>query len=257
MVITRLAVSTLTVAAVVASTTLFGQQPQKGPKSGCDNQARSLAELKRAFAGAKMPSPAELSGSWVAIGIFGAAHSHGTEIASVECAGLRRGKTLEQVMLIKGNFVDPRFIGAPPMPMRALTPDGRGSLEFAIDFGGDANPRYRCRLTATGTLACLVDVYDEGVEFKRNSVSQESSVARRAMVTVAPTEGWRRTRSTGSRLAHSMSWANPERNAPAVWRSRRDSSGQLFCQALRLVRPPRKIRLADVFRHRGRFSLAA
>ena len=173
MVITRLAVSTLTVAAVVASTTLFGQQPQKGPKSGCDSQARSLAELKRAFAGAKMPSPAELPGSWVAIGIFGAAHSHGTETASVECAGLRRGKTLEQVMLIKGNSVDPRFIGAPPMPMRALTPDGRGSLEFAIDFGGDANPRYRCRLTATGTLACLVDVYDEGVEFKRNSVSQE------------------------------------------------------------------------------------
>jgi len=76
-------------------------------------------------------------------------------------------------MLIKGNSVDPRFIGTPPMPLRGLTPDGRGSLEFAIDFGGDADPRYRCRLTATGTLACLVDVYDEGVEFKRNSVSQE------------------------------------------------------------------------------------
>ena len=172
MVITRLAVSTLTVAAVVASTTLFGQQPQTGPKSGCDNQARSLAELKRSFAGAKMPSTPELSGSWVAIGSFGAAYNHGREIARVECAGLRRGKTLEKVMLIKGNFVDPRFIGAWSMP-RALTPDGRGSLEFPIDFGGDANPRYRCRLTATGTLACLLDVYDEGVEFKRNSVSQE------------------------------------------------------------------------------------
>ena len=169
--ITRVAVSTVTVAAVVASTTLFGQ-PQTGPKSGCDNQARSLAELKRSFAGARMPSIAELSGSWVAIGFFGAAHSHGMEIASVECAGLRRGKTLEQVMLITGNSVDPRFIGAWSMP-RALTPDGRGSLEFPIDFGGDANPSYRCRLTATGTLACLVDVYDEGVEFKRNSVSQE------------------------------------------------------------------------------------
>jgi hypothetical protein len=172
-VITRLAGSTLIVATVVASATLFGQQPQKGPMSRCDNQARSLAELKRSFTVAKMPSPTDLSGTWVAIGIFGAAHSHGREIASVECAGLRRGKTLEQVMLINGNSVDPRFIGAPPMTMRALTPDGRGSLEFPIDFGGDANPRYRCRLTATGTLACLVDVYDEGVEFKRNSVSQE------------------------------------------------------------------------------------
>ena len=171
-IITRFAVSTLTVAAVVASTTLFSQQPQTGPKSACDNQATSLAELKRSFAGATMPSPAELSGSWVAIGIFGAAHSHGTEIASVDCAGLRRGKTLEQVMLIKGNFVEARFVGV-PMQMRTLTPDGRGSLEFPIDFGGDANPRYRCRLTATGTLACLVDVYDEGAEFKRNSVSQE------------------------------------------------------------------------------------
>ena len=169
--ITLLAVSTLTVAAVVASTTLLGQ-PQTGLKSGCDNQARSLAELKRSFAVARLPSVAELSGSWVAIGIFGAAHSHGREIAMVECAGLRRGKTLEQVMLIKDNSVEPRFLGA-PMQMRTLTPDGRGSLEVPIDFGGDANPRYRCRLTATGTLACLVDVYDEGVEFKRNSVSQE------------------------------------------------------------------------------------
>ena len=170
--ITRLAVSTLTVAAVAASTTLFSQQPQSGAKSGCDNQARSLAELKRSFAGARMPSIAELSGSWVAIGNFGAAYNHGREIASVECAGLRRGKTLEQVMLINGNFVEPRFVGA-PMQMRTLTPDGRGSLEFPIDFGGDADPRFRCRLTATGTLACLVDVYDEGVEFKRNSVLQE------------------------------------------------------------------------------------
>ena len=170
--ITRLAVFTLTVAAVVASTTLFGRQPQTVAKTGCDNQARSLAELKRSFAGARMPSVAELSGSWVAIGFFGAAYNHGREIASVECAGLRRGKTLEQVMLIKGNFVEARFIGV-EMQMRTLTPDGRGSLEFPIDFGGDANPRYRCRLTATGTLACLVDVYDEGVEFTRNSVSQE------------------------------------------------------------------------------------
>jgi hypothetical protein len=170
--ITRLAVSTLIVAAVVASTTLFGRQPQTRPKSGCDNPARSLAELKRSFAGARMPSVAELSGSWVSIGNFGAAYNHGREIASVECAGLRRGKTLEQVMLIKGNSVEPRFIGA-PMQMRTLTPDGRGSLGFPIDFGGDANPSYRCRLTATGTLACLVDVYDEGVEFKRNSVSQK------------------------------------------------------------------------------------
>ena len=112
-----------------------------------------------------MPSVAELSGSWVAIGFFGAAYNHGREIASVECAGLRRGKTLEQVMLIKGNFVEARFIGV-EMQVRTLTPDGRGSLEFPIDFGGDANPRYRCRLTATGTLACLVDVYDEGVEIK-------------------------------------------------------------------------------------------
>jgi hypothetical protein len=187
MVITRLAVSTLTVAAVVASTTLFGQQPQKGPKSGCDNQATSLAELKRSFAGARMPSVAELSGSWVSIGNFGAAYNHGREIASVECAGLRRGKTLEQVMLIKGNSVEPRFIGA-PMQMRTLTPDGRGSLGFPIDFGGDANPSYRCRLTATGTLACLVDVYDEGVEFKKDSVSQQQLCRSRVGYCVPPAE---------------------------------------------------------------------
>src|SRR5688572_32152127 len=71
-VITRLALSTLTVATMVASTTLFGQQPQRGPKSGCDNQARSLAERKRSLEGARMPSAADLSGTWVAIGIFGA-----------------------------------------------------------------------------------------------------------------------------------------------------------------------------------------
>ena len=116
----------------------------------------------------------ELTGTWVAIGVFGAAESHGGEIALVECAGLmRESKTYEQAMLITGNSVEPRFIGAAEIVSRPLTADGRDALAFAISFGGDASPQYRCRFTAAGTLVCLIDAYDEGVEFRRMAVTTE------------------------------------------------------------------------------------
>jgi hypothetical protein len=52
-------------------------------------------------------------------------------------------------------------------------PDQRDSLVFHFDNGGDANHVYRCRLTSRKTLACLIDVYREGVELKRIAVTSE------------------------------------------------------------------------------------
>ncbi len=48
-----------------------------------------------------------------------------------------------------------------------------GALTFPFDFGGDSHPVFRCRLTKRDTLACLIDVYRQGIEFKRMKVSPE------------------------------------------------------------------------------------
>jgi hypothetical protein len=48
--------------------------------------------------------------------------------------------------------------------------DPARSLRFFFDLGGDSHPVFRCRLTTRDTLACLIDVYREAVEFKRMSV---------------------------------------------------------------------------------------
>jgi hypothetical protein len=145
------------------------QKTSRPHNSPCADQSKSLADLKESFKAGEIPSPAEITGSWVAVGFFGAAHNHGKEIADVDCAGLRRDgtNTFEEAMLIDGYSVEPHLIGASEVAKLRLTRDNRDGLTFPIDFGGDANPAFRCRLTTRKTLACLIDVYDEGSEFKK------------------------------------------------------------------------------------------
>jgi hypothetical protein len=77
----------------------------------------------------------------------------------------------EDVMLAKGYSLEMHVIGtldqSPTMKREA-----DGNVVFPFDFGGDASPVFRCRMTARKTLVCLIDVYRQGVEFKRMPVQQ-------------------------------------------------------------------------------------
>ena len=75
-------------------------------------------------------------------------------------------------MLVAGDIVVPYFVGSDSAE-RTVTFDGNGSITFPVDFGGDASPVYRCRLTARNTLICLTDVYREGNEFKKMTVASD------------------------------------------------------------------------------------
>jgi hypothetical protein len=140
--------------------------------SVCQGQFTTLAEVIDAFGKGSLPAPSELSGSWVAIGLFGAAFNHGREIALIDCEGLKEcGNTLEEVLLADGYTVTPYVFGTPETGRPEEAKPVLGALSFPIDFGGDASPVYRCRLTNRGTLICLTGVYGEGREFKRTPVS--------------------------------------------------------------------------------------
>ena len=64
--------------------------------------------------------------------------------------------------------------GQAPAGGGSAAPVGAGdAVTLTIfDFGGDASPVYRCRLTVRKTLACLIDVYGQGVEYKKLPVLQ-------------------------------------------------------------------------------------
>ena len=146
------------------------------PNTPCGGQPKSLTELKARFATATLPSPSAITGSWVVIGIFGAAQSHGRELVLLNCSGITQEETgkFELAMLIDGYSLEPHFVGS-GTERRPMTPDvdDKASLSFWVDFGGDAIPFFRCRMTTRGTVACLVDEYQEGYEFKRMAVTRD------------------------------------------------------------------------------------
>ena len=146
---------------------LSQSRPTTGPP--CANLSRTFAELRRAFVQGRLPSPIDTTGMWVAIGFFGDAESHGKDLAHLNCAGLKRGAKYEPGMVIVGYSIETHFVGT--LDQRPIfESDGAGSVVFPIDFRGDASPEYRCRITAQDTLACLIDVYRQGVEFRKMSV---------------------------------------------------------------------------------------
>jgi hypothetical protein len=160
----------------LASTERNREPSTTRPNSPCFGQSKSLTELKAEFERAKLPSRPEITASWVAIGIFGAAESHGTEQVSLDCNGITQEVTgkCELAMLVEGYSLEPHFVGS-GTGRRPITPDAddTGSLSFWVDFGGDAIPYFRCRMTTRGTVACLVDEYREGYEFKKMRVTRD------------------------------------------------------------------------------------
>ena len=137
--------------------------PQNLP---CDGQPTTLNELARSFNSGTIPSARTVTGSWVAIGILGGAD------VMLNCGGLRRGNKLEEVVIADGYSVEMHVIGTAIQTVR-MRRDNRRDLSFPFDFGGDADTVYRCRLTSRQTLACMIDVYHNGVEFKKRAVQNE------------------------------------------------------------------------------------
>jgi hypothetical protein len=106
-----------------------------------------------------------MTGTWIAISDFIADYEK-----SLDCSGLKRGARLyEQVILANGYSLETHFIGT-GVQTPTMKPDRTSSLSFPFNFGGDANPVFRCRLTTRKTIACLIDVYRQGIEFKKASV---------------------------------------------------------------------------------------
>jgi TonB family protein len=142
--------------------------PQNSP---CADQPKSLTELRDAFNRGNLPSASETTGSWVSIGFFGDYNN------DLNCTGLRRGNKFAEVILAKEYSVEMHAIGAHDQT-RTMEPDHAGSVIFPVDLGGDARPVYRCRVTTRNTLACLIDVYRQGVEFKKMSVNADDIYSR-------------------------------------------------------------------------------
>ena len=135
----------------------------------CVDQPKSLKELTASFRKGRLPLPTEVSGSWVAIGFVGS----GTDYPSLNCTGVRRGTKFEFVMVANQFSIELDGIGMSYAQTVKAKLDRAGSIEFPVDFDGDNLPVYRCRVTQRGTLACLVAVYGQGVEFKKMPVEKD------------------------------------------------------------------------------------
>jgi hypothetical protein len=137
--------------------------PQNAP---CVDQPKSLKDFTDSFNKGMVPSAADVTGTWAAIGFVG--HD-----VSLNCTGVKRGNKLEWVMIANGYSVEIDMIGTHAQ-RATFKADGKRSLVVPVDFEGDDTPAYRCRLTRRKTIACLVGSppFVDGVEFKKVPVEE-------------------------------------------------------------------------------------
>jgi hypothetical protein len=160
---------TIVVVALLASPS--AAQTTKG--SPCPGQPASLAELRTTFSQGTLPTPAQVTGTWVGIGFFGATEI--PELRILNCAGMFRAEVgaYEEVIEAKGYSITVHIVGTLVASPTIDVSDG--ALTFPFDFGGDSHPVFRCRLTPQQTLACLIDVYQQGIEFKRMTIQPQQA----------------------------------------------------------------------------------
>jgi hypothetical protein len=138
----------------------------------CGDQTRSFKDLMAALDKGRVPSPAEISGTWVLVGLWLYKNSQ----PDLNCKGLNRptdqGTKLEWAMIANGYSIEFDAIGISPQ-MTSLKPDQKGNLTFSIGWGGESSPVFRCRLAANSSLVCSGDTYYEGAEFKKLPISED------------------------------------------------------------------------------------
>ncbi len=135
----------------------------------CPDQTRTFGELSNSFSSAHLPSPSEITGSWVLIGSWLHTDSH----PDLNCTGIMRGKAFEWVMLAQGYSLQIDMLGA--NQTSAFELGRKQDLTVALDLGGDSSPTLRCRLTRRHSLVCLGDTYYSGSEFRKIQVRCEPS----------------------------------------------------------------------------------
>ena len=134
----------------------------------CGDQARTFKDLMASFARGRVPSPSEVSGTWVLVGLWLYTDSK----PDLNCKGLHRGKKLEWVIVAKGYSIEFDSIGDGPQ-QTSLEPDRKRSLMFSVGFGGENSPVFRCRMSDRRALVCSGSTYYQGVEFKKMAVEED------------------------------------------------------------------------------------
>ena len=159
------------VSCLAQNPTVPGARDEATPKNSvpqylpCPDQPRTFKELSDSFAGGRLPSPSEVTGSWVLIGLW----LHENSRPDLNCNGLSRGKTFEWVIHANGYSIEFDGIGVGSQTT-ALKPDRTtGTLTFGVSFGGENSPVFRCRLTRRGTLVCFGSTYYSASEYKKIS----------------------------------------------------------------------------------------
>ena len=137
--------------------------------SPCADQPKSLKEVTSAFNKGRLPLASEVTGSWVEIGFFG----QDARVRSLNCVGITRGKVFEFVIVASQYSLTLHSVGMDVPQKVMMEPDQNGSVRFPVDFGGDASPVYKCRISRPNTLTCLNAAYGEGIDFKKMSVREE------------------------------------------------------------------------------------
>jgi len=134
----------------------------------CGDQARTFKDLMASFDRGRVPSPSEVSGTWVLVGLW----LYRDSKPGLNCKGLNRGKKLEWVIVAQGYSIEFDSIGDGPQKT-SLEPDRKGSLAFSVGFGGENSPVFRCRMSERRALVCSGSTYYQGVEFKKMVVEED------------------------------------------------------------------------------------
>ena len=132
-------------------------------------ESTEITEVTAVFDKGQLPSASEVTGSWVEIGFFG----RDDRVRSMNCTGIMRDKVFEFVIVANQYSLTLHAVDMDISQKVMMQPDQKGSVQFPVDFGGDAPPVYRCRISRPNTLTCLNAVYGEGIEFKKVPVRED------------------------------------------------------------------------------------
>ena len=134
----------------------------------CVNQPKTYSELTSSFQQGTLPLASQTTGNWVEIGMVRKNPSRRNPF--LNCSGLRRGSKFEFVLVANSYSIELHAIGMTYPQRVTLERNSEGSIAFPVDFAADEGPdNYRCRLTKSDTLVCLIGDY-AGAEFKKMTV---------------------------------------------------------------------------------------
>ena len=140
--------------AVIVATAWFAVRTvsaQAPPNQACPGQPVTYAALQHVFDGGTMPTQAEMTGTWIAIGSFAEPdYSGGPRFVAFSCDGIRHDAKFATAIFASAYTLDVHAF--PTLDESKLAePTDTNSIAFEANEGGG----YQCRLTDRRTLACL------------------------------------------------------------------------------------------------------